>query len=199
MMDYLIDHASFEDKEEYIPNYGILKLKRGQYPFGRKAFAKKIFASEQEIRTRINVLRKTGFLTTESTNKITIITICNYDIYNPLTESNQPPKKPKVNQQLTNSQPQTNKLKELKELKEIYKWLDIDLWKDFRIHRQKIRVPLSPRAESTILNKLEPFSGNGKNPNKYIEEAIEKGWRSVFPKEEHEEQSSFRPFKETVY
>lgn len=184
MMDYLIDHASHEDKKVYFERYGNIELRRGQILFGRNDLATKLFASPQQIRTRIIILKTIDFLTIETTNKFSIATICNYDLYNPREQKEKPAEHQQINQQSTSNQPQSN---ELKELKEKYKWLDIPLWLDFRSHRKKLKAPLTERAEKIILDKLDRFSKqNGNKPNSIIEKTIECGWKGVFLPENNE-------------
>ena len=118
MIDYLIDHASFEDKKVYFERYGTIELKRGEIIYGRKGLAKILFASQREIRTRISALETIGFLTIKTTNRFTIATICNYDIYNPTEKQERPTERPASDQQATSKRPQSNELKEYKEYKD---------------------------------------------------------------------------------
>ena len=65
-------------KEETV--YGV-KLKRGQLITGRKSLSIDLNISERSIRTSLERLKSTSELTIKSTNKHSIITICNYDTY----------------------------------------------------------------------------------------------------------------------
>ncbi len=83
-------------------------IKRGQLITGRKRLAKDLGLSEQTIRTSISRLTSTNEITIESTTKNSVITIVNYETYNPLNEkrTSQPTKtatehQPKPNQSLT--------------------------------------------------------------------------------------------------
>ena len=111
---YLLLIANWEDKK-----WKGLLIKRGQVVTGRKKISKDTGLTEQQVRTSLKKLISTNNLTSKTTNKYTIITIENYDLYQ---QNNQQP-----NQQITNNQPTNNQqvtttkeLKELKELKEIY-------------------------------------------------------------------------------
>ena len=81
-----------------------IEIKRGQLLTGRKSLHDKTKISEQTLRTCLSRLEKTGEINLKSTNKYTIITICNYESY----QSNQPTTNQLTNQQLTNDQPTTN-------------------------------------------------------------------------------------------
>ena len=87
--------ANFEPKKWK----GIL-VERGQLITGRKKLSLETGLSEQTVRTCVQRLENTGEILQKSTNKFTIITICNYDTYQVEEIS--------TNQQLTNNQPTTN-------------------------------------------------------------------------------------------
>lgn len=75
-------------------------IPRGSFVTGRKELAKQLMMTEQEVRTALKHLKSTNEITIKSTNKYSIITIVNYDLYQ---QNNQ-----EYNQQLTNNQPTTN-------------------------------------------------------------------------------------------
>lgn len=98
-----------------------VEIKRGQFVTGRKALSEELNLSEQQIRTCLDKLSKTGYITIKSTNRYSIVTICNYEVWQDDTEtSNQ-----QANQQLTNNQPTTNQqlttIEERKEIEELKK------------------------------------------------------------------------------
>lgn len=96
------------------------KLKAGDVIFGRKRFAKDLGISEQNVRTAIEHLLKTGEISTSKvTNRFTIFHVENWGSYQGQDEdTNQ-----QANQQLTNNQPTTNHIQESKEYKE---YIDTD-------------------------------------------------------------------------
>jgi hypothetical protein len=75
-------------------------LAPGQLITGRKQLSEQLNIPVQSIRTSLKRLQSTGEIFVKPTNKFSIITICNYDLY-------QSPKK-QANQQLTNNQPSSN-------------------------------------------------------------------------------------------
>ena len=99
-----------------------IEIKRGEYLTGRKRLAQETWLTEQQIRTSINKLKKTGELVATPTNQYTIYRLNNYDTYN-----QQP------NQRATNEQPTSNhkqeELRRKKKEKEII--LSIESERDF--------------------------------------------------------------------
>lgn len=113
---HLLFGANYEAKQ-----WKGVTVNRGQIITGRKQLSKETGISEQSIRTCMERLKSTNELTIKSTNRYSIITICNYDSYqlseddsNQPTNQPNPNKQPATNQQLTT----TKKLKKDKELKE---------------------------------------------------------------------------------
>jgi len=83
-----------------------INIKKGQLITGRKKLNKETGISEQSIRTCLERMKSTDEIVIKSTNKYSIITICNYDTYQ-LTEQ-------EINQQSTSNQPATNHKQEYK-------------------------------------------------------------------------------------
>jgi hypothetical protein len=83
------------------------ELKPGQFYTGRFKLSRETGLSQQNIRTAIQLLTKINFLTIESTNKGSIITLLNYIFYQS-NEGEQPTDQPATNQQPTSNQPATN-------------------------------------------------------------------------------------------
>ena len=84
--------------------YQQVRLVPGQFIFGRRQAAIETGLSEQQIRTIVDSLKNRGNLTIKSTNRFSIISIVNWEIYQGNgIENNQ-----QTNQQLTNNQPHTN-------------------------------------------------------------------------------------------
>jgi biotin operon repressor len=81
-----------------------IELNRGQFITGREKIRVETGISESTIRTCIDRLKKSNAITIKSTNKYSIITICNYDSYQQIKVENDQ----QNDQQLTNNQPATN-------------------------------------------------------------------------------------------
>jgi hypothetical protein len=107
---YLLLKANYEDGE-----WMGIKIKRGELVTGRKSLSQNLQLPEQTVRTLLCRLKSTSEITIRSTNKYSIITICNYDYYQNFSiEDNQ-----QTNQQIPNEQPATNQqLTTVKEVKE---------------------------------------------------------------------------------
>lgn len=70
-------------------------------------------------------------------------------------------------------------------------WLPQKTWKEFKSHRQKLKAPMTPKAEDLLIKKLDRLRQEGNNPVAVIERSIECGWKGVFPlKPEHTSRDS---------
>ena len=96
---YLLLKANHKDG-----NWQGVNIKRGQVIIGRTKSSKHTALTENEIRTCIKKLKLTKEITTKSTNKFTIVTICKYDFY----QSNNYTVDQQLNQQNTSKTPTNN-------------------------------------------------------------------------------------------
>ena len=104
-------------KTKVIVGYQEVDLEPGQFVFGRKKAAKDLKMSERSIRTCLDFLKNAGNLASKPTNKFTIITVCNWGIYQNVEKE----ERPTNDQQLTNKRPTTDHIQEYKERKNIKK------------------------------------------------------------------------------
>lgn len=81
-------------------------IKRGQLITSSEHLALQLKLGRQQIRNSLNKLKSTNEITIKSTNKFTIVTIANYNVYQ--EKKKRPTNKPKENQPTTNQQPTTN-------------------------------------------------------------------------------------------
>lgn len=79
-------------------------IPRGSLVVGRKELALQTGISEQSVRTALDKLKRTGEVTTQSTNKFTVINVVNWGKYQDFEEDDNQ----QNNQQITNNQPTTN-------------------------------------------------------------------------------------------
>jgi predicted transcriptional regulator len=77
------------------------KIERGQFITSPERISHALGISYQTVRTSLTRLENTGEINKQTTNKYTIITVCNYDSYQQEQQTN--------NTELTNNQQTTNK------------------------------------------------------------------------------------------
>ncbi|MCH8067809.1 MAG: hypothetical protein IID16_00850 [Candidatus Marinimicrobia bacterium] len=142
-------------------------IKRGQLITGRDKIKSSTGISIQSIRTSLQKLKDTKELTIKATNKYSLITVLNYDLYQFQEDTNQ-----QGNQQLTNQQPTTNqqltinkKEKNIKNEKN-EKNINIPTFEDFLIYAKTIEIyhssfdfQIKTKYDSWIENKWKTGLG----------------------------------------
>ena len=81
-----------------------VNIRRGEFPTSVAALCRATGLSTQQVRTCLSRLERTGEITQKSTNKFTIISICNFDDYQLDAETEQQT----TNNQTTNNQQSNN-------------------------------------------------------------------------------------------
>lgn len=92
---HLLLTANYEDKK-----WKGIVIKRGQLVTSRQHLAEGTGLSEQQVRTALEKLKSTHNITSKSTNKYTLITIENYELYQSYDDF--------VTSKSTNEQPTNN-------------------------------------------------------------------------------------------
>ena len=57
--------------------------------------------------------------------------------------------------------------------------LDQEVWEEFRLHRKKIKKPMSEYAERLMKKKLTRLQSEGHDPNQLLQETIMNGWQGI--------------------
>ncbi len=150
-------------------------IERGQLLTGVNAISKSTGISTQSIRTRLSNLEQTSNITIKSTNKYSIITICNYDDYQDIdcdTDTNQ-----QTNEQTNNNR--TNYKQEDKKDNSIKNTI-IPSWKtDFSVYLTECK-----KAYNQYYNDEQFIRTQSQlNPNVNVKLSIAKGFENFWGKE----------------
>jgi len=86
-----------------------MSINRGSFVTSLSKLADNTGLSLQQVRTSLNKLKSTNDLTCTSTSKYTVLTVCNYGDWQPLTEKNNTEVNTVINKQITNKQQTNNK------------------------------------------------------------------------------------------
>ena len=186
-------------KANYQPSeYKGHKIDAGECVFGRKKWAEDLGLSERQVRTAIEHLKSTNEIATKTTNKFTIITVVNWELWQIEEGVKRPTKRPTrsqtSDQQPTTSKESKNNISSSLRSEDIYSGLPGALKNalmEFEQMRNKNRKPMTDRAKVLLLNKLDSLAGNDTELKiKLLEEAILHGWQSVYPLNEERNEKS---------
>ena len=81
MLSKVYSFTCFLQQDFYDGKWMGRTIKAGQVVIGTNQMAKELGFSRQQIRTAINKLKSTNEITTETTNKYTIVTLVNWEEY----------------------------------------------------------------------------------------------------------------------
>lgn len=59
-------------------------------------------------------------------------------------------------------------------------WLPLDAWQGFVDMRKKLKAPLTPRAITLLMGKLDELRTQGNDPGAVLDQSTERAWRGVF-------------------
>lgn len=170
--------------DDYTQMIGLqeVELKKGQFIFGRKVAANELKMSESKTYRLIKKLENMQNLNIKANNKFSVITIENWGLYqSDDCKSEQQSEQQMNNKRTTNEQQMnTNKnIKNIKNINNIYTLFDsysdnADLrqaLRDYSIMRNKIKAPLTERAVTLLLNKLDALASTDELKIKLLENA----------------------------
>ena len=106
VMTWVLLHANW--CERYVNG---IRIERGQMLTSLAKLSEELHISVQSVRTVLHNLTTDGFLTVKSTNKYSIITVCNFSTYQAEETPEQQTNQQTTNKQSTSNQQQQNNYK----------------------------------------------------------------------------------------
>jgi len=193
--------------DDYIQMIGLqeVELEKGQFIFGRKVAANELKMSESKTYRLIKKLENMQNLNIKANNKFSVITIENWENYQSDNNNNEQQSEQQMNNKRTTNEQQMNTNKNIKNNKNIsiYSIFDsysenVDLrqaLRDYSIMRNKIKAPLTERAVTLLLNKLDTLASTDDLKIKLLENATLSNWKSVYPLKEEKQQDKSKQGK----
>ena len=163
--------ANYKDK-----SYRGNTIKRGSFVTGRDVLANELGLSVQQVRTSLTKLKSTNEITIKSSSQGTVIEVVKYNDYQEVTNK-------ATNEQPTNNQrvTTTNKSNNIKKSNKglvLPDWISQDSWDGFVEMRKKIKKPLTDRACTGIINKLDKLGKQ--NADAILDQSTENCWQTVY-------------------
>jgi len=202
---YLILMANHKDNEWW-DNYHkkFITIKRGSFITSIEGIKKKIndkLVTTKKIRLILSTLRKMDFLAIETASGYTHVTILKYDLYQAIDNYKGKQKgndRARVGQaqgkgRATNKNDNNDKNDKKKEKGDIF----LKAWKDFKTMRNKIKKPLTKRAEDMLITSLNQLSKDEQEQAAILNQSIFHCWQGVYalkdrPQDSEEQQKYIR-------
>jgi hypothetical protein len=185
------------DEYEQLVGRQIVNLQKGQFVTGRNAASKELKMTPSTTWDYLKVLERNQNIDIKSNNKYSIVTIVNWELYQSENEISD-------NKSTTNQQ-QINTNKNIKNNKNISIYSIFDSYsdnadlrqalRDYSQMRNKIKAPLTERAVTLLLNKLDALASTDDLKIKLLENATLSNWKSVYPLKEEKQQQKQKPNK----
>jgi hypothetical protein len=147
---YLLLRANKEDKKWR----GIL-IKRGQLVTSVATISEETKLSTQQVRTSLNRLKSTNEITSKTTNRFTLVTVCKYESYQLYEEVEQQTKQQALQQ--TNNKQITNKQQQLKNNKNIRNNKKESILTNVRIDEKVTDAPVVATTTDDMEFRKEKF------------------------------------------
>lgn len=181
----LIQVARFE-AERKILNGRAIEVQRGEIMASRRYLEKRWTWGSTKVANYLKLLVLEKMVTIKQTNGQTIITLCNYELYNDPQTTKQTADKPDANQTQTTDKPNIKKDKKENEGKKIdLTFVDIDFkeivdrWLSYKL--SKGQTYKNQDSIQTMYKKLLKFSANdAKKAVDIIEDAMAKNYSGFF-------------------
>lgn len=181
--------ANIEDKKNSYKGE-IITCKRGDVNYSLLWLAERWKWSRWKVREFLKILEDDGMVSVNATKHRTTITIVNYDNFNksPTTSRQQTDNKPTTSRQpaditkeCKNEKNEKNKYKTFYPNDEI---LD-EAFKEYVSMRKQIKAPMTDRAITLAMKKLEELSGGDNDKAvKIVNQSVMNSWKGLFPLKE---------------
>ena len=182
-----------------------VELEKGQFVFGRKVASSELKMSESKAYRLIKKLENMQNLNIKTNNKFSVITIENWELYQSDSNNSEQQFEQQMNNKRTTNEQQMNTNKNIKNNKNISIYSIFDSYsdnadlrqalRDYSIMRNKIKAPLTERAVTLLLNKLDTLASTEDLKIKLLENATLSNWKSVYPLKEEKQQQKQKPNK----
>ena len=179
---WLLDNAAWKDTSHDVRGH-IVEVPRGSVCASERHISEGCGVGRQVVRTALKRFQTEQMINQNVTHGKSIITLCNY-------EKHQQPEKA-TNPRLTQAQPkpnpqkkQRNKETRVTNVTQDARAADIlaavvpqQIAVDFTEHRREMKKPLTERAATAMVSKLEGHH----DPVAVLTDSIANGWQGIFP------------------
>ena len=178
--------ASHKGYESMVGNQ-IVVLQEGQFIFGRKKASSELKIKESMVYKYIKLLEKLEMINIKSNNKFSIITIEKWAFYQFDNDEEQQQKEQQRNNKGTTKEQQRNTNKNVKNVKNVKEIIYSDVPDlneaiiAFIDYRKSIKKPMSDRAITLLLGKLNKMSNSVQEKIEILNQSILNGWQGIFP------------------
>lgn len=182
--EYLIHEAAYEDHDQWF-NGESFTVTRGSMIVSERQLAVAWRWDRQRVRTFLGQLEADGKVTREvtqgSTQRVTQLTIRNYERFQGNAPAHKPTNQP--TNKPTTEEPSSKGKKNKETTREVFvlqDWVDAGAWADWEEYRRSIKKPLTNKSRQLSVGVLKESLAAGFSVRETIDTAIMNGWRGLF-------------------
>lgn len=182
---YMLIKANWKDGK-----FKGIDIPRGSFVASIASIANGTSLTQDEVRTAIKHLISSQTITKQSTNKYTVFSVLNYELYQDVSQADTK-QIPSYSQAIPNDRRKKEGKKGNKEKitkKEFFsdnRILD-QAFSDYVDMRKQIKAPMTDRAVEMAIKKLTALSGGDSDVAvKILEQSIMNSWKGLFPLKDH--------------
>lgn len=182
---YMLIKANWKDGK-----FKGIDIPRGSFVASIASIAQGTSLTQDEVRTAIKHLISSQTITKQSTNKYTVFSVLNYELYQDVSQADTK-QIPSYSQAIPNDRRKKEGKKGNKEKntkKEFFpdnRIID-QAFSDYVDMRKQIRAPMTDRAIEMAIKKLTVLSGGDPDVAvKILEQSIMNSWKGLFPLNDH--------------
>lgn len=162
-----------------------ITLQPGQLITGRKSIAVKLMISESKVTRILNAFENEHQIEQQTSNKNRLVSIVNWDLYQSIEQQIEL----QMNNNRTTSEQQVNTNKNVKNNKKDKNVINNysenpalnDAILEFVKYRKGIKKPMTDRAVSLMISKLDKMTSDVNEQIEIINQSILNGWQGIFP------------------
>ena len=177
-------------------------LKPGQLITGSIVIGTKLKIDESKVRRVLNNFKNDGQIDRQTSNKNSLITVLNWDLYQNSDGQNDIQVTDK--RRTSDGQVTTNKnVKNIKNDKNVKKYSDCaelnQTILDFMDFRKKINSPMTDHSVCLLLKELNKLSGDTDTQIAILNQSMLHGWKGIFPLKKDSRESKWIPKEQCDY
>ena len=183
---WLLDNVAWKDTTHDVKGHTV-HVPRGSVCASERHIADQCGVGYQVVRTAIKRFKGEHMVNAEPTHGKNLITICNYEKHqDPKNEANavtnatltHPQRNPNAQKKQGNKVTRDTNVSQSAEAVEILsRSVPKQIAADFVAHRREMKKPLTPRAATAMVKKLEGHPA----PEAVLTDSIANGWQGIFP------------------
>lgn len=184
---WLLSNAAWKDTRRVGPQGDLVEVKEGEFHTSLRSLAKAWNWDKNKVSRFLKRATMCGNIGTSAGQGGMHITICNWGKYQGERDKLEPASGTRTGQARDTQEEGIRKKEEknniipAKNKFELPDWIDPEVWSGFVDMRKAKKKPLTDRALSNLITKLDKMREDGEDPNAVLDRSIDNSWTGIWP------------------